>query len=111
MSMSWDNGKDHISSLGDREESAAEVREALQGLRRPAVPAELTARLRVIASHERQRRLRHLSIAAFVQFWLAQMQLAFDNLMRPLAVPVAGGSLSAVALFALLFPCLSFPRN
>jgi hypothetical protein len=110
MYMSCDNGQDH-TSLVDHEESAAEVRAALDGLRRPAIPRELTHQLRVIASHERQRRLRRLSVAAFLRFWLTQMQLAFDNMMKPLAVPVAGGSLSAVALFAMLVPSLSFPRN
>lgn len=94
------NGQDHNS----------EVRQALRGLAKPAVPAALTARLRVIASHERQRHLRRTSVTTFLRFWLSQMQLAFDNMMKPLAVPVAGGSLSAVAMFAMLAHSLSFPH-
>ena len=38
-------------------------------------------------------------------------RLAFDNLMRPLAVPVTGGVLSAFVMFSLLVPRLSFPHN
>src|SRR5262245_4248994 len=111
MYMSCDNGQDHISPLLDQESETAEVRAVLQGLSRPRVPRELTAKLRVIASHERQRRLRRLSLASFTDFWFEQMRLAFDNMMKPLAVPVAGGSLSAIALFAMLVPSLSFPHN
>src|SRR5262249_13323724 len=109
--MSCDYGQDRVTPIVEEESDAAEVRAALQGLGRPAIPKELTARLHVIASHERQRRLRRLSLTAFVDFWLSQMRLAFDNMMKPLAVPVAGGSLSAVALFAMLVPSLSFPHN
>src|ERR1035441_1634941 len=35
----------------------------------------------------------------------------FDNLMRPFAVPVTGGVMSALLMFSLLVPSLSFPYN
>jgi hypothetical protein len=63
-------------------------------------PADLSARLRVIASHERQRRLhRHL--------WLDRLRLEIDHLFKPLAVPAAGGLLSSVILFSVLMNTLN----
>ena len=40
-----------------------------------------------------------------------RFRLLMDNMMRPLAVPTAGGLLSAVLLFATLMPSLGFERN
>jgi hypothetical protein len=109
--MSCENGQDQISSFVDQDAASAEVRQALQALSRPVVPPALSAQLRVIASHERQRRLVRLSIASFARHCGSQFRLAFDNMMRPVAIPFAGGSLSSIVLFAMLVPCLSFPHH
>ncbi len=68
-------------------------------------PAHLSSMLRVMASRERNRRLarkhpfRHL---------VDRFHLYSDNLMRPLALPFAGGLVSAVLLFSMLVPSFSF---
>jgi len=39
------------------------------------------------------------------------MELMVDNLMRPFALPFAGGLLSALVIFSVLVPSLSFHHN
>jgi hypothetical protein len=93
-------------------ESLENLRAELRGLNPRPVPEDLLARLRVMASHERERRLERLSLSARVAHWSWRARLCFDNLMRPLALPFAGGSLMALVTFSLLVPSLSsFPRN
>ncbi|HTS76216.1 MAG TPA: hypothetical protein VMG40_08435 [Bryobacteraceae bacterium] len=69
---------------------------ALQKLRRRAPPADLSSALRVLASRERQRLVRGAGIA-----FADRVRLFADNLMRPLALPFAGGLFSAVVLFSM----------
>jgi len=69
---------------------------ALRSLPRRQPPAHLASSLRVIASRE-QRRLVYGRGAATAD----RMRLFFNNLMRPLALPFAGGLFSAVALFSM----------
>jgi hypothetical protein len=88
--------------------SARKMREQLRGMSQPAVPAALTARLRVMASHEIQQRARKISISARFEYLLASMRLMFDNLMRPVALPFAGGLLSALLMFGSVMPRLEF---
>jgi anti-sigma factor RsiW len=101
----------HIGSCRDCEtylESQQAMRMALRAMERPKVPAELTARLRVAASHDRQKRLAQASLSARWHSIRGSLQLALDNLMRPLALPFAGGLVSSVMLFGLLVPSLTF---
>lgn len=129
--MSCDNVQERVSSFLDREFSIGEresvlahinacpdcsasletqqaMRSAVRALKRPEVPAELASKLRVVASHERQRRLARVSLAARWRALNERLQLTLDNLMRPLALPFAGGLVSSMMLFGLLFPCLTF---
>ncbi len=76
------------------------VRRVLSELPPRAVPAELNARLRVMASHECQRRLRRHT-------WLERFAHRLDLLFRPLAVPAAGGLLSSVLLFSAMVDTLN----
>jgi len=92
-------------------ESLAHLRVELRRLSDVAVPSELGARLRVMASHERERWLTRVSMSARAAYWASRARLTFDNLMRPLALPFAGGSLAALITFSLLVPNLSFPHN
>lgn len=92
-------------------ETLQEMRAALLDLGQPAVPAGLTARLRVLASHERSRYIARLNFAARLQDWSGWTRLAFNNLMRPFALPFTGGIVSALLVFSLLVPNLSFPHN
>ena len=60
-----------------------------------------------MASHERERRLERVSLSARMSYWNARARLCFDNLMRPLAVPFAGGALMALVTFSVLLPSLN----
>jgi len=81
-----------------------QVRGAMRGLGVRAVPPELATRLRVAASrralHQRQRS----TLQALASHWAANLRLWTNNLVRPVAVPFAGGLLSAVFLFSTLVP-------
>jgi len=86
------------------------MRLALSEMPQYTVPAHLAARLRVAASHAREDRMNSTWAARLVSFRF-RCRLFFDNLMRPFAVPVAGGVLSAFFSFALLVPSLGFPHD
>jgi len=132
--MSCENVQERISLLldrklpdGEREKVLAHTRwcreccthlETLEGMRAallamtpPPVPQSLSDRLRVLASHERSRQIARLNFAARLQSWSEWIRLAFDNLMRPVALPFTGGIVSALLVFSLLVPNLSFPHN
>jgi hypothetical protein len=67
---------------------------------RLGTPDGLTTALRVLASRERQRVIERQNPADMWMAWMDRLNLAIRNLMRPLALPVAGGVFSAVALFS-----------
>lgn len=73
---------------------------ALRALPMRVAPVGLTTSLRVIASRERQRRASASRFCAWRERW----ELFVGNLMRPFALPLAGGVFSAVALFSMLVP-------
>jgi len=75
---------------------------ALRSLRPRVPPLGLTVSLRVLASRELRRRTGTA--------WADRIHLFFDNLMRPLALPLAGGVFSTVLLFSM---CLapSYPMQ
>jgi hypothetical protein len=72
-------------------------------------PAELETSLRIIASRESQRRRGRASWST--RWFLIQQdfRLWANNLMRPLAIPTAGGFVSALLLFGVLAPSLAIP--
>jgi hypothetical protein len=74
-------------------------------------PEALLGRLRVDASHERSRRLTRITWAARWANLRSRAQLQFDNLYRPFALPVMGGFISAIMMFGLLIPSVSFAHN
>lgn len=77
------------------------VRQALRSLPQRTPPPELAVRLRVVASKAR------LQSVSGVSPWIRfrdRFQLTLSNLMRPLALPLAGGLCSAVVLFSALVP-------
>jgi hypothetical protein len=101
----------HMASCRDCSaylESIESVRRAIGELSRPPIPAGLTARLRVLASHEHARTVARVSWSARLAAWSGRLSLAFDNLMRPLAFPFAGGIVSALILFGLVIPTMTF---
>jgi hypothetical protein len=74
---------------------------ALQGLRRPSAPAGMTTSLRVLASRERERAAHKVTWKSQFRNWMDRVYLVLENVMRPLALPVAGGVFSAVTLFSV----------
>lgn len=71
----------------------------LRRLPRRLPPAGLTMKLRVLASREVARRKQ--TLPERVGEWLDHVRVTANNMMRPLALPFAGGLFSAVALFSM----------
>lgn len=69
---------------------------ALRSLPRRLPPPHLASSLRVIASREQRRRVYGRGLV-----FLDRVHMFFDNLMRPLALPFAGGVFSTVVLFSM----------
>lgn len=69
--------------------------QALRALPARIPPSGLTTSLRVIASRHRQRQSSRSSVT-----WRDRARLFATNLMRPLALPFAGGVFSTVVLFS-----------
>jgi hypothetical protein len=88
-----------------------ELRAALRRMGNQVLPPRLHGQLRVMASHERMRQQSRASLLARAHYWTERLRLAFDNLMRPVALPLAGGILSALVMFTMLVPSLAFPHN
>lgn len=74
------------------------IREALRSLPQRTPPPDLTVRLRVAASKARLQAGRPSAWSR----WCDRAQLTLANLMRPLALPLAGGVCSALFLFSAL---------
>ncbi|MDE3166364.1 MAG: hypothetical protein KGN36_11205, partial [Acidobacteriota bacterium] len=83
------------------------LRSGLKGMATAPSPSKLSARLRVVASHERARQITRANIAARIRSLRSDIRLYFDNLMRPFAVPVTGGMFTALLLFSILVPTLN----
>ena len=88
-------------------ESMQNVRAALRAMNDAPMPDNLTSSLRVMASHERERRLSRATFTSRRQYWSDRLRLWSDNLMRPVAIPFAGGVVSALVLFSILVPNLT----
>jgi hypothetical protein len=96
----------HLASCdkcAERLQAMENLRTHLRRLPRPAVPDYLAHKLRVIASHERARQTRHGAFGLRFAPWMDRLELSFTNLMRPLALPAAGGLISALVVFSLIF--------
>ncbi len=70
---------------------------SLRSLPRRSPSSELRSALRVMASKERQRVVQGPASSV----WLDRFQLFCKNLMRPLALPFAGGIFSTVVAFSM----------
>jgi len=104
----------HLESCrqcGAQFESMQNVRAALRAMNHAPMPDGLTANLRVIASHERERRLSRATFASRLRYWSDRVRLWADHLMRPVFLPLAGGLLSAGIIFCVLVPTLSFQHE
>ncbi len=93
----------HLESCGAcnaRYQSARNLRQSLLEMGAAPVPEALATRLRVMASHERERSMRRFSFPALIAHWAGRARLCFDNVMRPSLLPVAGGLLFAFLMVA-----------
>lgn len=82
------------------------LRSGLHNLPRKAISPLLATRLQVIASRERSRMVwRRTWQERLAHFW-SGFRLNFDNLLRPLAVPAAGGILASVFCFSTIVDTL-----
>jgi hypothetical protein len=95
-------------ACSDQFRELARVRGAVGRLPAATPPARLSSVLRVVASQERSRLFARKhpfrSLAGQFHLWV-------ENLMRPLAIPLAGGLISALVLFGMLMPTFAFQRN
>jgi hypothetical protein len=62
--------------------------------------------LLVLASKECARARSRSTLALVFHYWFERLRLTANNLMRPMALPVAGGLVSALFLFSMLLPPL-----
>ena len=85
-------------------ENQRRIRQALRSLPSRTPPADVTMRLRVSASRERVRNV--LKRSRF-RGWFDHIALSLDNLMKPVALPAAGGLCAAILLFMILVPTFS----
>jgi len=110
----FDSVSGHLAQCRDCADYAREVsviRGELRSLPVRTPPARLITQLQVLASRDRMRRLSRGTMRALVHFWALELRLFFDNLMRPFALPFAGGLLSALFLFTMLAPGLPARRQ
>ncbi len=70
-------------------------------------PAHLTASLHLLARRELSARTSAQKRRYAIDFAWSAWKLRLENLMRPLAIPFAGGLVSALVLFSMLVP--SYP--
>jgi hypothetical protein len=102
---------DLCSRCSDRVRQHRGVRASLRSLPRPAFPENLAVSLQVSASRESVRRSRYGDFRATLRHWRESLALRSDNLMRPLALPFAGGLVSTVFLFSIFIPTLQQPSR
>lgn len=84
----------------------SETRAALKNLPAKPVPERLKTQLLIIASRERMHWNATKTLPLALRTWIEGLRLTLDNLMRPLALPFAGGVASALFLFSMLVPTL-----
>jgi hypothetical protein len=101
----------HLGNCRECSLHRAEVRSLRTGLRNlpeKNVSALLSIRLKVVASRERSRLLLRRDLAARLGDLRLNAKLLFDNLLRPLAVPAAGGILASFFCIAMILDTLHF---
>lgn len=95
----------HLQECPECELRRKEVRSLRTGLRQLPVlqvPPIVATRLNVIASRERSRRAVRHDIQSWFTELRSRVQLIIDNLLRPLAVPAAGGILASSLCFGAI---------
>ncbi len=99
----------HLRGCRECSRHGADIRALQTGLRslpKKAISPLLATRLRVIASREHSRQTLRRNVKARFADLSSRMRLAFDNLLRPLAVPAAGGILASFFCFSIIVDTL-----
>ncbi len=99
----------HLNDCQECSLHVREVRSLRSGLRhlpQVQVPSILTTRLLIAASRDRSRRLARRDFSAWLRFRKSRARLFFDNLLKPFAVPAAGGILTSFLCFGMLIDTL-----
>ncbi|MEO7142280.1 MAG: zf-HC2 domain-containing protein [Bryobacteraceae bacterium] len=97
----------HLSQCRECAAAAADLRQlrsALRGLVRRVPPPPLESRLHAIASQAASRTAARAALPRPIARWRNRVSLSLDNIMRPLALPLAGGLMAALMLFGMLAP-------
>jgi hypothetical protein len=101
----------HLAECRECDLHRAEVRSLRTGLKslpEKTVSPLLRTRLRVIASRERSRQELRRNLAARMAELRSRAKLVFDNLLRPIAVPAAGGMLASFLCFGAIVDTLHY---
>lgn len=99
----------HLGACRDCDLRRLEVGSLRSGLRNLPVrraPAILNTRLLVLASRERSRFLARRNFTAWLKETGSRARLSFDNLLKPFAVPAAGGLLASFLCFGVIVDTL-----
>lgn len=76
--------------------------ESLKALGRVPAPPRIRTQLRCMASRESSRQVRWSSAPAFFRWLRDEMTLRLNNVMKPFAIPVAGGLTAATLVFSMI---------
>jgi hypothetical protein len=114
QALLWDESegeavKAHVRGCRDcnlRRVEIVSLRTGLKSLPQKAISPLLTTKLHVIASREHSRQMLRRNLAARFADVGSRLKLAFDNLLRPLAVPAAGGILASFFCFSIIVDTL-----
>jgi hypothetical protein len=87
---------------------ARSMRVGLKSLPAKNVPSMVSTRLAVIASRERSRSMLRRDLAARLSDFRAKAKLLFDNLLKPIAFPAAGGMLASLFCFVAIVDTLHY---
>jgi hypothetical protein len=99
---------DGCQSCSDAVNEYRRLRQSVRGLPARRAPAQLTRALIGIASRDRARRVAWLNCRHAFETWRLRTRMTIENMMRPIAVPVAGGIISAILLFATILPDFAY---
>jgi hypothetical protein len=91
--------------------NGGDLQRALRSLPAHTPPVDFSVKMRVVASRERVRGKRRSSFRNWWEWTRERCWLTVQNLMKPVALPFAGGLVSALALFAMMAPGLVVNRE
>jgi hypothetical protein len=91
-------------------EDLRDLRHGMLSLPMAQSPKALSSRLQVMASHEIARRQGERAFSTAFSRWLTRARISMRDLMRPLALPAAGGVLSSIVFFVMLVDTFGFQQ-